>query len=250
MKKIAWVHRGQTIDAQSYIRNFVAEKRSNADFKVIDIGGGLGNWAKDFSDVCIDMKGGGNQKIITGDLYDSDTWEKLNNQRFDLAILSHILEDVRDPFYIIHKTLEIAKTVYISVPSIFLEFQHIESNKFVGYHHHRWLFACDGNQLYIVPKTSLANAWQRPKKSFIDAFDYLRVMLKIDDNFVHLHTRLGWARTDTASRMLKKVEKHCSLSLLIDHDSKITSYDYIQSGTWLLEKYQELIEIEKKIESE
>ena len=246
MKKISWVHRGPTIDAQNYIRNFVIEKRNHADFRVIDIGGGLGNWAQDFSDVCIDMNSAANESVITGDLYNSETWEKLNQKHFDLAILSHILEDVRDPFYIIKKALEIAPLIYISVPSMLLEFEHVESNKFVGYHHHRWLFACDGNELFVVPKTSLTNAWHGRKRQVIDYLDLLRVKVRSDSDYVHLHTRAGWAKSDFHYIDKKKqVKKDTSLSLLINKESKITSFDYIESGPWLMDKYEIMLEIEK-----
>ncbi len=246
MKKISWVHRGPTIDAQNYIRNFVLEKRSQSDFKVIDIGGGLANWAQDFSDVCVDMTSAENESVITGDLYDPQTWAKIDQNIFDLAILSHILEDVRDPFYIIEKTLEIASLVYISIPSIFLEFEHIESNRFVGYHHHRWLFACDGFELFVAPKTSLTNAWRSPKKIFHTFFDLLSIKFRGESDYVHLHTRLGWAKSNfILSDMNLRVGKNSSLSLLIDKDTKITSYDYIEGGPWLLDKYNKMLKIEK-----
>ena len=226
----------------------MSEKRKLGEFRVIDIGGGLGNWAQDFSDVCVDMKSAGNPSVIAGDLYDPNTWQKLNSSKFDLAILSHILEDVRDPFFIIEQALKVSSLLYISVPSMFLEFSHLESNRYVGYIHHRWLFASDGNQLFIAPKTSLANAWSSDNSLLKYALDYLRLKLKIEDNYSYLHSRLGWTKFKIKKSDIKKTRKDSSLSLIIDKSIKVESFDYIESGHWLLSKYNSMLEVENSHE--
>ena len=125
MQQHEWVHRGKTSDAQNFIREYVKEKRKYGDYAVIDIGGGLGNWAQDFSDLCLDMNPMNNEKAISGDVYDESTWNGLPLEKFDMAILSHILEDVRDPFFLIEKALKLADKIFVSVPSIQLEFSKI-----------------------------------------------------------------------------------------------------------------------------
>lgn len=62
------------------------------------------------------------------------------DQEFDFVNCGHLLEDVRDPFYVISEVLRISKRGYFEVPSRFAEqMLWAEKRKICGYSHHRWI---------------------------------------------------------------------------------------------------------------
>ncbi len=87
--------------------------------------------------------------------FTSDTWfqqDICNHSRpfpffdneFDFAVCGHVLEDVRDPLYVIEEMQRVAKRGYIEVPSRFYEqLLGIEHPKMVGATHHRWIICLE-----------------------------------------------------------------------------------------------------------
>lgn len=132
--------------------------------KVLDIGG----WACPFNraDYVLDAqpydtrgfyRTFGGQPSQGGDVerFTRDTWIVRDicdhtpypfiDKSFDWVICSHTLEDVRDPLWVCHEMIRIAKRGYIEVPSRQVESSRgWEVGRLAGLSHHRWLIDIDG----------------------------------------------------------------------------------------------------------
>lgn len=61
------------------------------------------------------------------------------DKEFDFVNCGHLLEDVRDPFYVISEVLRISKRGYFEVPSRVCEqMKWAERRRICGFAHHRW----------------------------------------------------------------------------------------------------------------
>ncbi len=125
------------------------------DALVIDVGGGMAAFPR--ADWIIDavpfdergrlLKGNDTDRInrfsketwVEFDLCSRQKWP-FNDNQFDYAVCSHVLEDVRDPIWVCSEISRIAKAGYIEVPSRAVEQSRgIEHPRLAGYYHHRWL---------------------------------------------------------------------------------------------------------------
>ena len=89
------------------------------------------------------------------DLCNRQHWPFDDNQ-FDFAVCSHVLEDVRDPIWVCSEISRIAKAGYIEVPSRVLEQSTgVEHPKLAGYYHHRWLVSVQSGILEFRQKPHL-----------------------------------------------------------------------------------------------
>jgi len=130
-------------------------ERVLADAVVLDVGG----WAKPLAraDWVIDL-----QPYETRGLYgydgdrgderfSADTWViaaiwepwPFADGRFDVAICSHTLEDVRDPVGVCRELMRVARSGYVEVPSRLEEQTMALQGDWVGWSHHRWLIDVD-----------------------------------------------------------------------------------------------------------
>ncbi len=239
-KSLEWIDVGETKTHRDFIKEFVKTARSKSHYKVLDVGGGADSWAKDFADATLDImfEDPNDPFQISGDLFDSNTWKQFADERFDLVILSHILEDIRDPFYLIEQAFKISKKIFVSVPHKTLEFRKIESFAFAGFHHHRYIFSSDGENLYVTPKTSLTNAWLS-SPSFIEKFAIYSKIVR--NKFEIFDTVVGWDRALVNLPAIPKVSCTTSLSLLINSRSQVKNLDFIESGSKLLETYKKIL---------
>lgn len=58
---------------------------------------------------------------------------------FDFVVCGHLLEDVRDPFWLASEIQRVAKRGYLEVPTRFVEQMYwVERKGMCGYAHHRW----------------------------------------------------------------------------------------------------------------
>jgi len=232
-----WIDVGDTLSHRKYLIDFC----KNKNYKVLDIGGGADSWAAEISTTCVDYKVNPQNKSkinLHGDVLSDETWNHFINQKFDMVILSHILEDVRDPFYLIRKAREVSENLYISVPHKSLEVRNIESMNFVGFHHHRWIFSSDGKKLFITPKTSLAGSFSNHQNILIRKLKKLKTKNKKNyfTDAIHL-----WDRLITRSKSSKKYNKYTSLSCIVNRETEIVSNDYIESGEQLLNTYKQVL---------
>ena len=141
-----------TKESRSRILDFLKTKKFNT---VIDFGGSVDLWAKDYVTHLVDIACPDNfpeKNFLKCDLdYDED-WGALEslceqNGKFDFAICSHVLEDLNAPYVFCKKISKIAKAGYIAMPFKGSEFSFFErcypsSNPlkgYMGYHHHRWI---------------------------------------------------------------------------------------------------------------
>ena len=130
--------------------------RLGEDDAVLDVGG----WAKPFAraDWVIDIRPydtrglyGYDEGQRSSERFTADTWAihdicshepwPFADDRFDFAICSHTLEDVRDPVRVCQELMRVAKAGYVEVPSRIEEQMFGVQGGWVGWGHHHWL--CD-----------------------------------------------------------------------------------------------------------
>ncbi len=177
--------------------------------RVIDIGGADNPWAGEHVTAYLDLrdpheylKGSPSNrlkqdldkaKIFLGDVNDPDGWEEVNedvkiNGKFDFCICSHILEDIRNPPYVIKQLPKIANAGFIAFPSAHWELgqdtemlavkpedKNMEdwglTRTFKGFFHHRWIFTLKKNVLWVFPKLNFLEVmegfeWVRGRNAF------------------------------------------------------------------------------------
>jgi len=124
--------------------------------KVLDAGGGLNSWLGEYVSHIIDINPtylDQRIEVIQGDINESKTWEKIQDNYFDFVSCTHTLEDIRDPKFVIKQFNRVARTGFIAIPNRRSEFQAIESPNYLGYAHHRWIFHLrEPNKLEAVAK--------------------------------------------------------------------------------------------------
>lgn len=129
------------------MRSGVIELLENASkirkLKILDAGGGLNSWLGNHVTHVIDSHPTSlDEKIIVikGDINDASTWNSFEDNEFDFLSSTHTLEDIRDPKFVISQFSRVARAGFIAVPNRKSEFQNVESNSYLGYGHHRWIF--------------------------------------------------------------------------------------------------------------
>lgn len=111
-------------------------------------------------------------KMFHGNVSNFDEWREIleyveKNGKFDFAVCTQTLEDIRDPVTVCKLLPRIAKEGYIDVPSKYLELSRMReadgnvpytewgiSSRFFGYTGHRWIMNMIDNVLWMVPKLS------------------------------------------------------------------------------------------------
>jgi hypothetical protein len=79
---------------------------------------------------------------VSFDICGPERWP-FPDDRFDFAICSHTLEDVRDPVWVCAELCRVARAGYIEVPSRLEEQSYGFQGPWVGWNHHRWLVDVD-----------------------------------------------------------------------------------------------------------
>jgi hypothetical protein len=142
------------------------------DAEVLDVGG----WAKPLAraDWVIDMmpyetRGLYGERDPEPERFSEETWVRLDicarepwpfeDGRFDFAVCSHTLEDVRDPIWVCSELARVAKAGYVEVPSR-LEEQSMDVHGpgWAGWSHHHWLIDVDEGGLLFVFKPHVLHA--------------------------------------------------------------------------------------------
>lgn len=143
--------------------------------RVLDIGG----WMKPFprADFVMDiMPYAGRGALGTAhegaERFDESTWivrdfcdrepYPFADRFFNFVICSHVLEDVRDPLFICSEMQRIARAGYIETPSRLIEqMVGVESTRYSGYCHHRWLIDAEGTRLWFTMKNPrIMSTWR------------------------------------------------------------------------------------------
>ncbi len=134
--------------------------------RVVDVGGGANPCSR--ADFVIDglsyeQRGALNKAPSAEERVQRSTWIQLDlcahtpwpfpDKYFDVALCTHVLEDLRDPIWVCHEIARIAKAGYIEVPSRVVEQSRgVEHPCYAGYYHHRWLVTSQNNKLLFRHK--------------------------------------------------------------------------------------------------
>jgi len=141
-------------------------KKSNPEYRIIDIGGGKEKHVSDkfdFIDATMDFRDVNkpNIKHFSGNINDPFLWEKVDqdveeNGKYDYCICTHTLEDIAHPAYVLKKINQISKSGIISFPSKYREFKRFELDGTIrGYSHHRWIITIKNKKLKFFPKVTI-----------------------------------------------------------------------------------------------
>jgi hypothetical protein len=93
---------------------------------------------------------------IQRDICDREPWP-FEDGRFDFAVCSHTLEDVRDPVWVCSELQRVARAGYIEVPSRLEEQSHGFQGPWTGWGHHHWLIDVDAGSIEFVFKHHVVN---------------------------------------------------------------------------------------------
>jgi hypothetical protein len=140
-------------------------KRERGSFRVLDIGGAANPWSG--ADCYVDFHRVPGADTIVGDIHDPSIWKEIAERRYDFCICSHILEDIRDPIFVLNKIREHFRHGYIAVPNKHVEFSHIESRHYVGFGHHRWIYTLAPDELRLIAKFPLASYFTPRRSPFL-----------------------------------------------------------------------------------
>lgn len=154
--------------------------KSQGFLRVLDVGGAMNPWADEvvthYFDI-LDMPG---KKVWKGDVSSEESWEdfiidqfystKEPPDRFDFAICTHLIEDIRNPEVVLSYLPHVAKEGFISFPSKHWELcRGVEcsserdmkiwgsNSTFRGFFHHRWIYSIQNNQLVAFPKLNFVD---------------------------------------------------------------------------------------------
>lgn len=148
--------------------------------KVMDLGG----WHKVFprANVVVDLQPYETRNIVyphtpesfgkndwlLADFCSHSFWETIPDKEFDFIIISHTLEDIRDPLYVCSQMIRCAKAGYIECPSKFRECaKQSAEDTWSGYNHHRWIIEPMKDETGLIFKAKLS--WAHHKDYLGDA---------------------------------------------------------------------------------
>jgi hypothetical protein len=208
---------GTVEDLRRLVLDHLAERRRAEEFRVIDVGGRYNPWADESTDAYVDLfpTDSAGKTIFVGNICSEEVWEEIRAAGpFDFSICTHVLEDIRDPFFVARRLAAISKAGYVSVPTKHSELANVESRFYLGYCHHRWVFTVRGEgdmqrmiALAKLPVVGYFNNKLRPVMKVVHFFGRWLIMAKIqrrlgifpggggidwiDHRLVGHHTELG-----------------------------------------------------------
>lgn len=173
------------------VLDYLAEQRGQGDFRVIDVGGRYNPWADEYTNAYVDLfpTDSSGKKIFVGNICRPEVWAEVRQtgRLFDFSICTHVLEDIRDPFFVAQQLASISKAGYVSVPTKHSEMSNVESKFYFGYCHHRWVFTVrkvDGTQkmfaLAKMPVLGYFNNRYRPIMKLIHFFGRWTILAKVE----------------------------------------------------------------------
>jgi len=161
------IHLGTQHEHRDKVNSFVAQKKSEQQFRVVDIGGAIYGWAWHNVDCLLDLMEpncwAGNKfsgKFLQGDITTNQGWEELEkiveeNGKFDFSICRHTIEDLTNPSLTCEKLSQISKAGFLAIPSKYTELKkgiYPELPLSRGMHHHHWIFTHKDDKIYGLPK--------------------------------------------------------------------------------------------------
>ena len=107
------------------------------------------------------------ERWLRRDICDREPWP-FEDGRFDFAVCSHVLEDVRDPVWVCAEMQRVARAGYVEVPSRLEEQTFGFQGPWVGWGHHHWLIEVHGQAIEFVFKHHILHG--RDSDSFPPGF--------------------------------------------------------------------------------
>lgn len=154
---------GSILNNRQSILDYISQEKQKATFKVVDIGGMVNGWTSNIIDLLVDKNTIDTNNSMQIDICIFEEWQKLLNYvkingMFDYAICTHTLEDVYNPLITLDFLPKIAKAGVITMPSLRTELSKVESNNWLGYIHHRWMFDIIDGKMLLIPKLELLSS--------------------------------------------------------------------------------------------
>ena len=91
---------------------------------------------------------------VQRDLCAREPWP-FEDGRFDFAVCSHTLEDLRDPIWVCAELQRVARAGYVEVPAVVEELTWGVQGPWVGWTHHRWIVEREDGGLTFFHKPHL-----------------------------------------------------------------------------------------------
>jgi hypothetical protein len=216
---------------------------------VVDIGGGAFPFSR--ADHIIDMipyddRGNNGSFDFTSERFSRETWHMIDinhhepwpfdDNFFDYAVCSHVLEDIRDPIWVCSEICRIAKAGYIEVPSRVLEQSlGVEHPCYAGFYHHKWLVEYQGGRLTFKDKPHNLHALPEAIVAKVGVFNeinprYQFTCFEWEDTFAYEEV-LNFDEANVKAELIKFADQAKRISDLvikkdIDTISKIKRYYY------------------------
>jgi hypothetical protein len=93
---------------------------------------------------------------VQRDVCDREPWPFADG-RFDFAICSQTLEDLRDPVWVCHELQRVARAGYVEVPSRLVEQSLGVHGPWAGWSHHHWLCDVTADAIQFVFKPPMVH---------------------------------------------------------------------------------------------
>jgi hypothetical protein len=146
------------------VADYIYMKKSQGQFRVVDVGGVYGGWSMNLIDALIDFNdpGATMPSHITHfkcDITNPRDWTSVLEYvglfgKFDFCICTHTLEDIMNPVFVSEQIANIALAGYVAFPSKYRELAKFQGD-YRGYIHHRWIFTAKNNVIIGFPKIGL-----------------------------------------------------------------------------------------------
>lgn len=148
-------------------RYLQTQRAENPQYRVLEIGAAYNPQFDDLVDTYMDIRPvRSNHPTLLGDINLPEVWEKTQNQIWDFVICTHVLEDIRDPAFVLVQMMRHARAGFIAVPNKHTEFASVESWFYPGYSHHRWIFTVQNQKLRFIAKWPMINYFARINAPF------------------------------------------------------------------------------------
>ena len=182
---------GTVDELRQPVLDHLAERRQQGSFRVLDVGGRYNPWADAHTDAYVDLfpTEVTDKRIFVGNICRPEVWEEIRDsgEPFDFSICTHVLEDIRDPFFVARQLASISRAGYVSVPTKHSEMANVESRHYLGYCHHRWIYTVrevDGERKMLalakMPVLGYFNNRYRPILKLIHFFGRWTLMAKVE----------------------------------------------------------------------